>query len=781
MDELVVLFVLILKTLIKIGDFVLLLFGLIGKFILLVFKNIEVLGKSIKMGLKKFIKIPSMNVKKEKVVFKLKKTKTKRKRFALKKRSNFSFSNFFSTLKVKGRKKVLAKSVAPKAKKVKIKKIKKTKAYVPFFLRVRYFFIGLAFSAIFIFLPILFFIFVETLPNPNELSIKEIAQTTKLYDRNGTLLYQIYANQNRTMVPLSSIPKDLKNATIAIEDQDFYRNLGFDLKAIARAFIADVQGEPLQGGSTITQQLVKTSLLTPERSIKRKIKEVILAFWAERIYTKDKILEMYFNQVPYGGTAWGIEAASQTYFGKKVQELSLAESAFLAGMPKAPSIYSPYGEHKDAWRKRQKEVLRRMEEDRYITKEQREKAEKETLEFKPPRTPIYAPHFVMYVKDFLIQKYGLNMVEKGGLKVITSLDLKVQEVAENAVLDEVNRSSSFNLSNGSALVTDPKNGDVIAMVGSKDYNNEKDGNVNLTTSLRQPGSTVKVITYSAALNEGFTAATIIPDTPVSYSYPGGTAYSPVNYDRRYHGNVTLRQALANSINIPAVKALQKVGVEDMVNLGRNMGESSWKDPENYGLSVTLGAAEAKMTEMATVYGTLANKGERVDLNPVLRITDFKGSIIEEKNQVKKRRVLSEEIAFIISDILADNNARSMAFGPNSPLKIGNYKVSVKTGTSDNLRDNWAIGYTPNILVAAWVGNNNNQPMNGIASGITGAAPIWNKIMTLMLNNKQVENTPIPEGIVTKFCSGRIEYFVKGTEKQPCQSGSPSATLNPRRN
>lgn len=637
---------------------------------------------------------------------------------------------------------------------------------IPLFVKFKYFVAGVVFSFLFLFTPLLVVVLLQNLPNPKTLAFGQIAQTTKIYDRNGILLYQIYASQNRTVVPLNQVPKHLVQATIAIEDKDFYQHPGFDINGITRSAIQNFSGEgELQGGSTITQQLMKSTLLTPETSYVRKGKEVILAFWAERVYSKNQILEMYFNQVPYGGTAWGVEAAAQVYFGKDVKDLDLAESAFLGGIPRAPTIYSPYSNDTGVWKKRQKEVLDRMFVLEYITKEQQQEALAQQLHFKPAQTPIHAPHFVMYVKDWLVKKYGLPMVEKGGLTVITSLDLKKQELAEEIVKAEVTQSAHLNFTNAAALITNPQNGDILAMVGSKDYFDENDGKVNITTSLRQPGSSIKPITYAAGLLQGMTAATIIDDTPVTYTSPGGPSYSPVNYDGRFHGRVPLRVALANSFNIPAVRTLNQIGVPAMMSLAKKMGIRSWGTADQYGLSLTLGSGEVTMVDMATAYATFANQGVRIDTNPVVKITDAKGYIWEEK--VPKpigTQVLSPGVAFIISDILADNNARTMAFGPNSILQIPGHTVSVKTGTTDYKRDNWTIGYTPDYVVATWVGNNDNTPMSqALASGITGAAPIWNKIMTNLLQGVPDKKFPVPSDVVTKTCYGRLEYFLAGTE------------------
>ncbi|MBI5045288.1 MAG: PBP1A family penicillin-binding protein [Candidatus Levybacteria bacterium] len=663
------------------------------------------------------------------------------------------------------------------------KKVKKEKRRKKIFfhqttlIKIRYFLIGFIFSFFFIFLPLVFIVFLQDLPHPKELTTRQIPQTTKIYARDGELLYEIYASQNRTLVPLSSIPLSLKNATLAIEDKNFYRHPGFDISSILRALQTNNHaGKILQGGSTITQQLIKSSMLSPEQSIERKVKEIILAFWAERIYTKNEILEMYFNQVPYGGTAWGIEAASEIYFNKHVKNLSLAESAFLAGLTSAPSTYSPFSSTENVWKNRQKEVLSRMVKLSYITQKEADTAAKEKLIFNTQQAAFKAPHFVNYIRDFLVNKYGIAMVEKGGLQVKTTLDLSLNDTVQKIVSEEIAKDGYLNISNGAAVVTNPQNGDILAMIGSKNFNDPTSGNVNLATSLRQPGSSVKIITYSAALENGFTAGSIIDDSPISFNL-GTSIYSPVNYDGKYRGKVPLRIALANSLNIPAVKILSQIGVPTMIKLGKDMGIRNWNEPENYGLSLTLGAAEVTMLDMATVNGALANQGKRVDLNPILKITDYKGATLEEKREPSGTQVLTPATSYIISDILSDNKARSMAFGSSSPLVIPGHKVSVKTGTSDNKRDNWTNGYTANFVTIVWVGNNDNTPMSQtLASGITGAAPIWNKIMTQLLSQKKEPTVSPPPDIIAVPCFGRTEYFVRGTESQSsCRTNFPSLT------
>jgi 1A family penicillin-binding protein len=655
-------------------------------------------------------------------------------------------------------------SLKPKRKKRKKGKASKK----PFFYKKR-----VIISGIFLFLLLGFLsasiLFIKDLPNPETLKTREIAQTTHIYDQHGTLLYQIYANQNRTIIPLSEIPDSLQKATLAIEDKNFYHHLGFDLPAIFRAFNSNLHGGDTQGASTITQQLIKSSFFTPEKSIIRKVKELILSFWTERLYSKQDILAMYFNQIPYGGTAWGVEAAAEVYFHKHAKNLTLAESAFLAGITSAPSAYSPYGSSPKLWKQRQAEVLKNMLTLGYITKQQQQQALNETLHFAPQATPLHAPHFVMYVKELLIKHYGLAAVERGGLRVYTTLDLPLQEKAQQTVTDEVANADYLNVTNGSALVTNPSNGDILAMVGSHDFNDPNGGNVNATMSLRQPGSSIKVVTYTAALEHGMTAATLIDDSPTVFPNPGNTPYSPVNYDGKFHGRVTLRTALGNSFNIPAVKTLQQVGIPTMVNLGKNMGITSWGDSSNYGLAITLGGAETTVMDMATVFGTLANEGDRVTLNPIKKVTNSNGDILEEKKDIIRIRVVDKSVSYIMSDILADNTARMMEFGPASPLVIPNHFVSVKTGTTDYKRDNWTIGYTPEFVVAVWVGNNNNEPMSqDLASGITGAAPIWHNIMQVLLDNRPDVKRSIPKNVVQKFCNGRLELFIIGTENAACQ-------------
>lgn len=663
--------------------------------------------------------------------------------------------------------------------------------------RVRYLFWLLPLG----FILISYLLIFKDLPSPAKLGSYDVPIATKVYDRNGVLLFDIFADQNRTPVPLSEIPKYVQQASISIEDKDFYRHGGISpIGGMVRALYATITGSPLQGGSTITQQLVKSALLSPERTVTRKIREIILAFWVEILYPKDKILELYLNQVPFGGTAWGIETASEKYFGKRVKDLTLAQASLLAALPQAPTLYSPFGAHPELAKSRQKEVLRRMTQDGYITQEQADTAFAEELHYKNEPN-IKAPHFVMFVKQELVDRFGEALVERGGLKVTTTLDLDLQEYTQATVASEINAIARLHVTNGAALVTHPATGEILAMVGSTNYFASPSGNFNVTTALRQPGSSIKPINYAIGLDKHIvTPATMFLDTPTCFSNLDKPNYCPKNYDGKFHGPVQLRLALGNSYNIPAVKMLYLNTVRDMVASASAFGLNSLTDPSRYGLSLTLGGGEVRMVDMAEAFGVFANSGIRKDLVSILKVTDKNGKILFENKDpnlnhdipsqllLQGARVVSPETAFLISHILLDNNARQDAFGPASSLSIPGHAVSVKTGTTDDLRDNWTIGYTPQYLVATWVGNNDNSQMNSaLVSGVTGAAPIWNKIMKKVLVGKpdvwpkqpdgivgaqicvitglqppNPEGDDLPAGEAGKGCPTRFEYFIKGT-------------------
>ncbi len=645
-------------------------------------------------------------------------------------------------------------------------------------IRIKYFLFGsiLTLLIIFIYQGLLF---IKNLPSPKNIGKVNFPLSTHIYDRKGRILYAIYRDQNRTPIKLSQLPKYVIEATIAIEDKDFYNHHGVSLfGGIIRAVKETLLKKKLQGGSTITQQLVKSALLTPEKTITRKIKEVLLALWTERIYSKDQILEMYLNQVPYGGSTYGIEEAAKRYFGKPASQLTLSEAATLAGLPQAPSSYSPYF-NLNATINRRNEVLEAMYKNGFISKEELIKAKNEKINIIPSKIGIKAPHFVFYLKDYLEKVYGTNVVEEGGLRVVSSLDLNIQQEIEKILREEIEKIKYLNVSNGAVLVIRPKTGEILSMVGSVDYFAKPFGAYNVVTALRQPGSAIKPIMYSLALKKGYTAATIVDDSPTAFRISNTEIYQPVNYDNRFHGKIPLRYALANSYNVPAVKVLSTIGVDNFVEWGRKMGITSWIDPSFYGLSLTLGGGEIRMIDLAQAYSILANLGYRVPIKGVLEIKDYFGNI-NYTYEYQSEKILDEGIAYIISDILSDNFARQWAFGSHSFLEIPGYKVAVKTGTTDNKKDNWTIGYTPEFLVAVWVGNNDGTPMNPyLTSGITGAAPIWNRVMTYLLRNYGTGAWyEKPENVVVKKCYfGRDEFFlVDNQEAGGCYfSLTPSPT------
>ncbi len=660
-----------------------------------------------------------------------------------------------------------------------------------------------------------FYIFYD-LPSPNSLkNYKAVPLSTHIYDRNGKLLYEIYKNQNRTPVHLNELPAYIGQATVAIEDKDFYKHGGISIvSGILRAIRDMILHHSLQGGSTLTQQLVRNALLTQERTIRRKLREIILSIWAERVFTKNQILEMYLTQVPYGGDTYGIEEASRLYFGKHAKDVSLVEAATLAGLPQAPSLYSPYS-NPDLTLTRRNEVLKAMYEQKYIDQQTYEKALSTEVNFQPLQSPIKAPHFVFYIKQQLEQIYGVQQVEEDGLQVTTTLDLPTQEEAEKIVKDEIDKDKKLlHVTNGAVLVTRPPTGEILAMVGSADYFASGSGAFNVTTALRQPGSSIKPLNYGIGLDRKLvTPATVFIDEPTCFTAAGQPkAYCPVNYDGKFHGPVQLRFALGNSFNIPAVKMLAINGVSNFIASASAFTIDTFNRPDTYGLSLTLGGGEVRMTEMAQAFSTFANRGIPRKLNSILKIQDKLGKTLykfEDANYVKDvskpiqypdyfqipgKRTISQEASFLISHILLDNNARVEEFGPSSSLVIPNRAVSVKTGTTDDKKDNWTIGYTPNFLVAVWVGNNDNTPMNQyLASGITGAAPIWNRVMSAVVKN-QPDLWPIrPYDVVGKqvcvlngalatknpdgsdSCPARFEYFIQGTEPQP---GNPEQQMIP---
>ena len=620
------------------------------------------------------------------------------------------------------------------------------------------------------------------LPSPDKI-VRNEGFSTKILDRNGAVLYDIYSNQRRTPVDIKEVPLYLRQATIAIEDKNFYKHGGFDPLGMARGFLKIFISGRAQGGSTLTQQLVKNVLLTSDRTLLRKVKEFVLSIQIERKYTKDQILQMYLNEAPYGGTAWGVESASETYFGKKVQDLDLIESAIVAGLPQSPSRYSPYSSTPKAYITRTKDVLRRMREDGYISKDQETSAVNAlpNVAFQTRGADFKAPHFVQYVQKILEDRYGQSAVEQGGLKVTTTLDLALQEKAQEIVTSEISGVEKQHITNGAAMVINPETGEILSMVGSKNFGaSDYDGQVNVTTALRQPGSSFKPFTYVTAFKKGYSPASLIMDVPTVF--PGGAGqpdYTPVNYDGKYRGPVQMRYALGNSLNVPAVKTLALSGIKDVLKTAYEMGITSLPPTDEtlkrVGLSLTLGGGETRLIDMTAAYSAFANTGYKVEPVAILKVEDANGKVLENNTPQKGKRVLTEEQAFLINNILSDNSARKEIFGPNSLLNISGKNVMVKTGTTNDKRDNWTFGGNGNAMVGVWVGNNDNSPMLNVASGVSGASPIWRKILLEALSGKADKPFTLPSGVVqasVDSVSGfaahdgflaRNEWFIKGTE------------------
>ncbi|HEX6977391.1 MAG TPA: PBP1A family penicillin-binding protein [Patescibacteria group bacterium] len=625
-------------------------------------------------------------------------------------------------------------------------------------------------------------LFAIGLPSPDKI-VRRQGFSTQILDRNGKVLYDIFTNEQRTPVVFNDTPVFLRQATVAIEDKNFYKHQGFDPVGIVRGAMSTLFRGRVASGSTLTQQLVKNVLLTSDQTLIRKAKELILTLQIERKYTKDQILQMYLNEAPYGGTAWGVGTAAETYFGKKVQDLNLVECAFLAGLPQSPSYYSPYSGSPKAYVARTQDVLRRMREDGYITKDQENQARQDltNLDFQTQGASFKAPHFVQYVQKILEDRYGANVVEQGGLKVTTTLDLDLQEKAQEIVADEIDSATSLHITNGAAVVMDPQDGEILAMVGSKNFNaKDYDGQVNVTLSLRQPGSAIKPFTYVTAFKKGYTPATVVADVPTTF--PGGVGqpeYKPVNYDGKYRGPIQLRYALANSINIVAVKLLAMVGIKDVLATASDMGITTLAPTQEVlnrvGLSLTLGGGEVRLLDLTDAYSPFMNGGSRVDPISILKVTDSQGKVLEENHPQKGKKVLTPEQAYLIADILSDNDARKEVFGLSSLLNIPGRQVAVKTGTTNDKRDNWAIGGTSQAVVGVWVGNNDNSPMLSVASGVSGASPIWRRIVIEALNGKPSVKFSVPTGIVTADVDkisgyrahdaypSRPEHFIKGSE------------------
>ncbi len=618
------------------------------------------------------------------------------------------------------------------------------------------------------------------LPNPEDFASRRVTQSTKIYDRTGeTLLFEIHDEERRTVIPPGEVPEYAKQATLAIEDQGFYDHKAISWRSIVRAFFTNlIKGRFVQGGSTITQQLAKNAFLTPERTISRKLRELILAYWIEKKYGKEEILNLYLNQIPYGANAYGLEAASQTYFGKSAKDISLAEAAVLAAMLKAPTYYSPWGQHRDELESRKKYVLGQMEDLGYIDNEERLRAEGTELTYLPPSAgSIMAPHFVMMVRDYLNQKYGEDLVERGGLKVITTLDVRLQEIAERVVREGAERNSNlYNGRNAALVAEDPKTGQILALVGSKNYfgkpepagcreavNCQFEGNFNVASQgKRQPGSSIKPIAYITALKGGYTPQTILFDLPTEFSTrpdcpllginyfapPASNCFHPENFDGRFRGPIDLRHALAQSVNVPSVKVLYLAGLDEVLATARDFGITTFADPSRYGLSLVLGGGEVRLSEMVHAYAVLAQEGKRRDQRVIAAVRDADGALLEEYAD-RSTQVIDPQYARMINDILSDGNARAPLFGASSDLTtFADRDVALKTGTTNDYRDAWSIGYTPSLVVGVWAGNNDNRAMQKRAGSILAAVPIWSAFLKEALPLYPEEAFAPPDPVVT---------------------------------
>lgn len=634
---------------------------------------------------------------------------------------------------------------------------------------------------------LLFAWYSRELPKPGQVRRLE-GFSSKIYDREGQLLYDLFEEERITPVTIDQVPLVLQQATIAIEDKDFYKHQGFDFMTVLRIPYNLLFRQRVVGGSTLTQQLVKNALLSNERTVVRKFKEFVLSVQIERKFSKEQILEMYFNETPYGGNTRGVGTAMEIYFNKPLAELTTLEAAFLAGVPQRPSAYSPYSGRFDEdgqplWKMRTRAVLSAMLNNDYITRAAYEEALAgiDSLTFERAATQIRAPHFVFYVRQQLEEMFGEELVARGGLKVTTTLDWQLQEKAQMAVSEEVEMVKKYNISNGATLAMRPQTGEILAMVGSKDYfDSEIGGQFNVTVdALRQPGSSIKPITYLGMIQQGYNPASMIMDVQTTFNHNDREEpYIPKNYDGRFRGPVNLRDSLGSSLNIPAVKSLAIVGLQNFLQLSYNMGLSTFEPtPDNlkrFGLAVTLGGAEVRMIDLVSAYSAFANGGLKVEPVALLKVEDNNGKVLYEYRHSAGPRVIDAGEAFIINDMLSDNNARLLAFGANSLLNTGR-PIAVKTGTTNSMKDNWTVGWSQDVIVGTWVGNNDNTAMSYVASGITGASPIWRRVIFAALdlgyqapawempdNVEKVELDSISGQRSHSNFPSRFDYIIKGT-------------------
>ena len=613
-----------------------------------------------------------------------------------------------------------------------------------------------------------------------------ISESTKIYDRTGEIiLYDVHGTIKRTVIPLEDISDYVQKATLAIEDAEFYEHQGIKPSATLRAVLINLStGQLQQGGSTITQQVIKNTLLTKEKKISRKIKEWVLALKLERVMDKNQILNLYFNETPYGGSIYGIEEAARAYFGKSAKDLNLVESAYLAALPQAPTYYSPYGNNRDKLENRKNLVLKRMAQLGFITDTEAEEVKNTAVKFeRPDDSGIKSPHFVIYVLNYLEEQYGREAVETGGYKVTTSLDWELQKQAEEIISRYAeDNSTKYNANNAAMIAIDPKTGQLLVMVGSKDYfDEENDGNFNIALAHRQPGSAFKPFVYASAFEKGFTTETVIFDLKTQFSTNcPPTCYSPENYDSKYLGPITFRDALAQSRNIPAVKVLYLTGINQALDIAKRFGITSLTNKNRYGLTLVLGGGEVSLLELTGAYSVFANDGIKSDLVTILKIEDNKGKTLEEW-KLKQTKAVDSSISRMVTSILTDNNARIPVFGTNSPLYFPNREVAAKTGTTNDYRDAWIIGYTPSIAVGTWAGNNDNRPMDNKISGFI-VAPMWNAFMQSYLNQAPAESfPPAPtidpnlKPVLRGYWQGNENYYLDSITNKQATKYTPQET------
>ena len=606
--------------------------------------------------------------------------------------------------------------------------------------------IGVLSGAGFLFVIGIFAWFAKDLPSSDNISSRVVVESTKIYDRTGEhILYEVHGEEKRTQIPYSEMPEAIRYATIALEDQDFYNHRGIKLSAILRAVLKDfIDMEKTQGGSTITQQLIKKTMLTDEKTLSRKIKEVILSLELEQKFSKDEIMHMYLNTIPYGSNAYGIEAAAQTFFGKHAKELALDESALIASLPQAPTYFSPYGSHVEDLKYRQENALRKMKDLGYISEKQYEEAKSSDIfaKLNPYREKMDAPHFVMYVKEYLEKNYGQQAVEQGGLKVYTTLDWDKQQLGERVVREGAEKNKKYKAENASLVAMDPKTGQILTLVGSRDYfDTTIDGQVNVAIRDRQPGSSFKPYVYLTAFKKGYTPETQIWDVDINFSTDSGKDYNPKNYDGKNRGPLQMKDALAMSLNVPAVETLYLAGVKDSVAQAREMGITTLTQPDRYGLSLVLGGGEVKLLEHTNAFSTFATGGIRHKKTAIMKILDSSGQVLEEYKPDAGERAVDEKYVAMIDYVMSTNSLRAPVFGENNPLKFDNRPVAAKTGTTNEWRDGWTMGYTPSLAVGVWAGNNDNSTMAQGADGVYVAAPIFRAFMDEALKNYPVEQFP----------------------------------------